>query len=79
MTFFYRGYEVAMEHIFQLITMKTLQRELYFDYDTNLARVRCLPLQSNSHVHQVKIRQIFLSTYKRTSMQTSEISKALQK
>lgn len=28
--------------------MKTLQRELHFDYGTNLARLRCLPPQSNA-------------------------------
>ena len=28
--------------------MKTLRRELHFDYDTNLARLTCLPPQSNA-------------------------------
>ena len=37
-----------MEHIFERIVMKTLQRELHFDYGTNLARLRCLPPQSNA-------------------------------
>ena len=67
-----------MEHIFERIVMKTLQRELHFDYDTGvypLKAIHCIL----SHAHKVKITQIFLSTYERTSLQTSEISKTLQK
>jgi len=45
---FYRGYEFAKEHNFQRIVMKTLRRDLHFDYDTTLARVRGPPPRSNT-------------------------------
>ena len=48
MNFFIVVIIIAMEHIFERIVRKTLQRELHFDYDTNLARVRSLPPQSNA-------------------------------
>ena len=74
MNFFSVVIIIAMEHIFERIVMKTLQRELQFDYDTNLAGSGVYPLKAMhcilSHVHRVKITQIFLSTYERTSLQT---------
>ena len=47
MNFFHLCYKNCNGTYLKTNVMKTLQRELHFDYDTNLARLRCLPQQSN--------------------------------
>ena len=67
MNFFHHCYKNCNGTYLWTNVIKTLQRELRFDYDTNLARLRCLPLQSNivytrscaSSVNQSNIANFF--------------------